>query len=194
MNWLAGIPSIAQSYGIPAFALIFILLFAWSAETLGGVATITGSFLAGVGLSQTRDHVKEHIEESTSYIAYAFLVPIFFIDVGLSADLSSFPLATLPFAGILLLIAVISKVGGCGLGAYWGGFNRLESLRLGICMVSRGEVGLIVASLGLAAGVFQIGGTLFSSLFFVILLSTLITPILVRWVFAGDKAAIAKAA
>ncbi|MCA9884086.1 MAG: cation:proton antiporter [Anaerolineaceae bacterium] len=188
-NWLAKHPSIAQSYGIEASALIIMLLFAWSAEELGGVATITGSFLAGIGMSRARESVKHAIEETASAIAYSFLVPIFFIQVGLGADLSTFPLEALPFAAVILVIAVISKVGGCGLGAIMGGFNRLQSLRLGVCMVSRGEVGLIVASIGLSVGIFTQDSSLFSALFLVILISTLITPILVRWAFAGETAA-----
>lgn len=116
-------------------------------------------------------------------IAYAFLVPIFFVDIGLKANLSTFPLEALPFASLLLLVAIVSKIGGCGLGGLLGGFSRAESFRLGVCMISRGEVGLIVASLGLAIGIFEENSILFSSLFLVILLSTLVTPILVRWVF-----------
>lgn len=184
LNYLANIPVAVQSYGIPAFALIALLLFAWSAEELGGVATITGSFLAGIGLSRTRDRVRHEIESSMNAIAYAFLVPIFFVHVGLAADLRRFPVNALPFALILLLIAMLSKILGCGLGGLLGGFSRGESLRLGVCMISRGEVGLIVASLGVSVGVFGTDTPLFASLFLVILLTTLITPILVRMVFS----------
>lgn len=184
MNRLDRLPSVQQSYGLPAIALIAIFLFAWSAEELGGVATITGSFLAGLGLGQSRERVQHQIEQSINGIAYAFLVPVFFIDVGLETDLSAFPLETLPFALLLLLVAIVSKVVGCGFGGLMGGFTMRESLRLGVCMVSRGEVGLIIASLGVSIGVFQPDQPLFASVFLVILLTTLITPILVRWVFA----------
>jgi Kef-type K+ transport system membrane component KefB len=192
MERLADIPAAAASYGIPALALISVLIFGWSAEELGGVAAITGAFLAGVGLSRTRDHVRHEIEQAASFIAYAFLVPIFFVDVGLETDLRSFPLSSLPLALLLLLVGVVSKIGGCGLGARLGGFNGRESLQLGVCMISRGEVGLIIASLGLSVGVFPSNQPLFASLFLVILLTTLITPILVRQVFtrqAADKPA-----
>lgn len=187
MNWLDDQPALSQSYGIPAFALILALLFGWSAEEWGGVATITGAFIAGIGLTRTKEHVKEQIEEATLSIAYAFLVPIFFIDVGLETDLSRFPLSALPFAGILLLIALVSKVGGCGLGAKLGGFTNQESFRVGVCMISRGEVGLIIASLGLSAGVFTADEPIFASLFLVILLTTLLTPIFVRQVFSQQR-------
>lgn len=183
MNWIASQPVLSQSFGVIAFALVIIFIFAWSAEELGGIAAITGAFLAGVGLSRTRERIKHDIEEAASFIAYGFLVPIFFVDVGLKIDLSTFPLTALPLALLLLVIAVISKVGGCGLGGKLGGFTNQESFRLGVCMISRGEVGLIIAALGVTTGVFQPHQPLFSSLFLVILLSTLLTPILVRRVF-----------
>jgi Kef-type K+ transport system membrane component KefB len=183
MNWIADRPRLSQSYGIPAFALVFVLLFAWSAEELGGIAAITGAFLAGVGMSRTHERVKHAIEESAGYIAYAFLVPVFFVSVGLETDLSTFPLSSLPLALLLLAAGVISKIVGCGLGAKLGGFNNRESLQLGVCMISRGEVGLIIASLGLSAGVFELNNALFASLFLVILLTTVLAPPLVRWVF-----------
>ncbi|MCL4248550.1 MAG: cation:proton antiporter [Anaerolineae bacterium] len=197
IDWISDQPVLAQSAGIAASALVVMLLFAWSAQELGGVATITGSFIAGVGFSRAREHLRHVIEEAASAIAYAFLVPIFFVNVGLQADLSTFPLSALPLALLLLVIGIVSKIGGCGAGALLGGFNRQESLRLGVCMISRGEVGLIIASLGLSTRVFRPNDPLFASLFFVILLTTLVTPILVRMVFprreettAADKVAV----
>lgn len=187
MNLLDRMPSVKQSYGIPAVALLLALLFGWSAQTFGGVAAITGAFIAGVGFSRSKDDIRHEIEHATSNIAYAFLVPIFFVDVGLQTDLSTFPLTALPLAGLLLLIGLISKVGGCGLGARLGGFTNHESLQLGVCMISRGEVGLIIAALGLTAGVFRADQPLFASLFLVILLTTVVTPILVRQVFQEQR-------
>ncbi len=183
MNWLADRPSLEQSYGVTAFALVAMFLFAWSAEFFGGLAAITGAFLAGVGLSQTRARLRHQIGDAVSFIAYGFLVPVFFIDVGLKIDLSAFPASALSLSLVLFAIAIVSKVGGCGLGARLGGFNNQESLRLGVCMISRGEVGLIIASLGVTAGVLTPDQPLFSSLFLVILASTLVTPVLVRRVF-----------
>lgn len=184
MNWLSRQPSLAQSAGVPATALIFMLLFGWAAEELGGVATITGAFIVGVGLSRTREHIRHDIEEAATAIAYAFLTPIFFVDIGLETDLRVFPLSALPLALTLLIIALLSKVIGSGGGALVGGFNRRESLQLGVCMISRGEVGLIIASLGVSAQIFTPEQPLFASLFLVILLTTLVTPVLVRLVFA----------
>lgn len=183
INWTDSRPESRHSYGDAAVALIVVLLFGWSAEYIGGVAAITGAFIAGVGLSRARGGARREIDVAVSNISYAFLVPIFFVSIGLQTDLSSFPLTALPLMGIILLVAVASKIIGCGLGARLSGFSGLESLRLGVCMISRGEVGLIIASLGLTSGVVQPGDPLFASLFMVIVLSTVLTPPLVRRVF-----------
>jgi Kef-type K+ transport system membrane component KefB len=174
--------------GTAASALIIALAFGWTAEVLGGVAAITGAFIAGVGFSRADEEVRHEIEDTSISIAYAFLVPIFFIHVGLVTNLRLLTLDALPLATTLLVVAVISKIGGCGIGAYLGGFNREESLRVGVSMISRGEVGLIIASLGLAQG--ALSPEIFPSLFLVILVTTVVTPVLVRWVFQRkDRAA-----
>ncbi len=180
---LQNYPNLVQSYGIPAIGLVIALLFGWSAEYLGGVAAITGAFIAGVGVSRGREAIKRQVDGAVNSIAYAFLVPIFFVNIGLEIDLSMFPLSALPLAAAVLGVAVASKVVGCGLGARLAGFNHRESLQLGVCMISRGEVGLIIASLGLSARVFRADEPLFAALFLVILLSTVLTPPLVRRVF-----------
>ena len=183
INWVDLRDDSHQSYANAAVALIIVLLFGWSAEFFGGVAAITGAFIAGVGFSRARGGAKREIDVAISNISYAFLVPIFFVSVGLQIDLSGFPLDAVPLTALVLLIAVASKVIGCGLGAKLGGFTNIESLRLGVCMISRGEVGLIIASLGLSTGILNASDPLFATLFMVILLSTVLTPPLVRRVF-----------
>jgi Kef-type K+ transport system membrane component KefB len=174
---------LGKAYGNAAVGLVLAFLFGWAAQALGGVAAITGAFIAGVGISRTTHHIKHPVEETTNALAYAFLVPVFFVSVGLQTDLSQFPLDALPLALVILVLAVITKVAGCGLGAKLGGFNNQESFRLGVCMVSRGEVGLIIASLGVSSGILTLDHPLFACLFLVILLTTVVTPPLVRRVF-----------
>lgn len=171
--------------GIASFALIAALVFGWSADALGGVAAITGAFIAGVGLSQTTERAKREIESTVQHISYSFLVPIFFVNVGLHIDLKDISTDLLPLAGILIVIAAISKIGGSGIGAKLGGFNTGESFRLGVCMISRGEVGLIIATLGLSNGLLD--AELFQPVFLVILVTTVMTPPLVRIVFKGKN-------
>lgn len=169
------------SSGVASYALIAALLFGWSADALGGVAAITGAFIAGMGLSQTTSKVKDEIVDTVQHLAYSFLVPIFFVNVGLHIDLTEISVDLLPLAALLTVIAGVSKVVGSGVGARMGGFNNSESFRLGVCMISRGEVGLIIATLGLANGLLD--NELFQPVFLVILLTTVMTPPLVRLVF-----------
>ncbi len=171
--------------GIASFALIAALIFGWSADVLGGVAAITGAFIAGVGLSQTNTRAKREIEQTVQHISYAFLVPIFFVNVGLHTDLKDISSDLLPLAGLLILIAAVSKVAGSGIGARIGGFANGEAFRLGVCMISRGEVGLIIAAIGLSNGLLD--EELFQPLFLVILVTTVMTPPLVRLVFKDQQ-------
>lgn len=178
-NWIHRTRLLSSSTA--SYALIAALLFGWSAEVLGGIAAITGAFIAGMGLSQTNDQPRHEIENTVQRIAYAFLVPIFFVNVGLHIDLLNISGSRLPLAALLVGVAMLSKIIGSGAGARLGGFNRGESFRLGVCMISRGEVGLIVASVLLSAGLLK--SELFEPLFLVILLTTVLTPPMVRWIF-----------
>ena len=178
-NWIHRNRQFAS--GTATFALIMALFFGWSADVLGGVAAITGAFIAGMGLSQTNERAKYEIVTTVQHIAYSFLVPIFFVNVGLHIDLKDISTDMIPLALLLIVVAAISKVVGSGVGARMGGFSTGESFRLGVCMISRGEVGLIIATLGLANGLLDV--ELFEPLFLVILVTTVMTPPLVRWVF-----------
>ena len=108
------------------------------------------------------------------------------MNVGLHIDLLGISRDMLPLAALLIVIAMVSKVAGSGLGARIGGFTNGASFRLGVCMISRGEVGLIIATLGLANGLLD--AELFEPVFLVILVTTVVTPPLVRWVFRDGVA------
>ncbi len=189
-TWMNERSELVQSYGLATYGFVLALLFGWAAEELGGVAPITGAFVAGVGLSRiTNEGLKRSIEEVTAGMAYVLLIPVFFINVGLQTDLGAFTLSALPLAGLLLVSAALSKLIGVAAGAQLGGFGREPAIQLGVCMISRGEVGLIIASLGITAGVFDPNSELFASLFLVILLTTVLTPPLVRWTFQRESVA-----
>jgi Kef-type K+ transport system membrane component KefB len=179
MDWIHRTPRLAS--GLTSYALILALVFGWSADQLGGVAAITGAFIAGMGLSRANERAHYEITNTANRISYAFLVPIFFVNVGLHIDLTAISADLLPLTALLTLVAVVSKMAGSGLGARLGGFTNGESFRLGVCMISRGEVGLIIASLGLSNGLLE--RELFEPVFVVILLTTVMTPPLVRLVF-----------
>ncbi|HEX2912963.1 MAG TPA: cation:proton antiporter [Chloroflexia bacterium] len=164
------------SQGLTAITLVIILALAWSAEYLGGIALIVGAFLTGVMVGRTRH--RHDLEKSFHTLTYGFFVPIFFASIGLAANLATLSLNDLLFAATIVVIAIISKVVGCGLGARLGGFNNGESLRMGLGMISRGEVGLIVASVGLNEGL--IGENIYGTMVLMVLLTTLITPLVLK--------------
>ncbi|MCA9865495.1 MAG: cation:proton antiporter [Anaerolineales bacterium] len=173
---LRRISDLPISQGVTVFGLVACLLFAWSSEALGGVAAITGAFMAGLFLA--RSPLVGRIEEGISAMAYGFFVPIFLVNIGLQADLRAVSGNLWIFAIVLTLVAVITKIVGSGGGALLAGFNRRDSLRLGLGMVSRGEVGLIVASVALSESVIQRES--FSVLVFMIIMATVITPLMLR--------------
>jgi Kef-type K+ transport system membrane component KefB len=147
---------------------------------IGGVAAITGSYLAGVILGQIS--LKHQLEEKTRTLVYALFVPIFFVDIGLRANLIEAFRGPLWLYGIgIVLIAVSGKVIGSGLGALLMRFSPQESLRVGVGMISRGEVGLIVAGIGVQRGV--INQDIFSIMVLMVVVSTLVTPVLLRLTF-----------
>ena len=167
------------SEGLLALAFVAILALAGAAEELGGLAAITGAFLAGLGLG---NHPARHtIFERLRPAAYGFFGPLFLVGVGLRADLRTMSLEGALFTLALIAVAIVSKILGCGAGAWLGGFRPLQAWRLGLGMISRGEVGLILASLGLSAGFLQ--PYEFVAVVAMVVATTLITPILLRWAF-----------
>lgn len=167
------------SEGEMALAIVVGLVYAWAAEALGGVAAITGAFLAGLLFGRTM--IRQVIEARMHTLAYAWLVPVFFVSIGLETDARVLGLEGLPFALVIIGVAVVSKVIGCGAGAWIGGFSFGEALRLGVGMVSRGEVGLIVASVTMGAGLVK--PEAFATVVLMVLVTTLVTPLLLRTLY-----------
>jgi len=177
------INNLPVSQGLTSFSLVIILLYGWAAEILGGMAAITGAFLAGLILA--RSPVKERIEGSLPVLAYGLFVPIFFINIGLSTDARELFGASFWLFIAITLVAIIGKVIGAGLGALWAGLSRREALQLGVGMMSRGEVGLIVAAVGISNG--MIDQAVFSAVVGVVIVTTLITPPLLRLAFRKPR-------
>ena len=172
------------SQGLLAFVLVVALLYAWAAEYVGGVAAITGSYVAGVLFAQTR--FKAAIDRGIHPLTYSMLVPVFFVSIGLQANGRELG-AHAWFTAVLILVAILTKAVGCAAFAALFGFSRLEATRVGVGMISRGEVGLIVAGYGLANGL--IGPDVFSASVLVVLATTMVTPPLLRLVFPRRTAA-----
>lgn len=173
----------SMSEGVIVTTIVVVLLSAWFAEYVGEVALITGAFLAGIFLRRTDVH--SLIDEKMHTIAYGFFVPIFFVGVGLSADAGNFEGSDVILLVVITVVAVVSKIVGSGLGARLAGEDTRSSIQIGSGMVSRGEVGLIVATVGLSQGL--VDTNLFSVMVLMILATTLITPILLKIVFSGEE-------
>jgi Kef-type K+ transport system membrane component KefB len=166
------------SQAVLSAALVIAMLYAWTAEYGGAVAAITGAYIAGVLIAQSP--FKKEIDEGIHPLAYSMFVPVFFIGIGLQANGRALG-DRLWFTLVLVAVAIVAKAVGCGLLARWCGFTNRESLRVGAGMISRGEVGLIVAGYGLANGL--IGREVFSASVIVVLVTTMVTPPLLRLVF-----------
>ncbi len=164
-------------------AISVALAFAWAAE-FAGLAGIIGSYLAGLMLSLTE--LREKIMHEVEHIAYAFFVPFFFANVGLSATFAGMTGPFLFFVLLLVLVAAVTKIAGCGVGALLARFPVRDATAVGVGMMARGEVGLIIATIGLDQGLLQ--AELYTAMVFVSLGTTLLTPPLLKAVFRGRPA------
>ena len=169
--------------GKPFFTLGLILCLGLSVASIYvGVAAIIGAFLAGMALAEaTEDNHKMH--QLTSGVT-EFLVPFFLVNIGMQVDLTVFgEISLVIFATVLTLMAVATKFVGCGLGAW--GMQRREMAQIGIGMVPRGEVGIVVAQIGLGLGV--IGQQFFAAVLLMAVATTLIAPPFIKIIFAEDR-------
>ena len=164
-------------------SFVFCLILAFLAEEWFGVADITGAFIAGLILSNTS--CVHYITSRFETISYMLLSPIFFASIGIQVDLSGMNQTLLLFTVVLVVIAIISKIIGCGLGAKLCHYSTKESLQVGVGMVSRGEVALIVASKGAALGLMS--AVNFGPIVVVVVITTIVTPILLKIVFSSKK-------
>ena len=175
LRWASRLP---VTQAVLSAALVVALLYAWAAEYAGGVAAITGAYVAGVLMAQTP--FKRQIDAGIHPLTYSIFVPLFFIAIGLRANGRELG-GSIAFTAALVLVAIAAKAIGCGVLARMLGFTSTESLRVGVGMISRGEVGLIVAGYGLANGL--IGQQVFSASVVMVLATTMVTPPLLRWTF-----------
>lgn len=164
-------------YTIVAF--VFCLLMSYIAEEYFGVADITGAFIAGLIISCTQR--TQYLSSKFDTLSYLYLSPIFFASIGLKVELPAMTANIIWFAVILTLVAVLTKIVGCGLGAKLCGYQNYQSWRIGVGMISRGEVALIVASKGEQLGL--LGSNFLGPVVIVVVITTIITPILLKIVF-----------
>jgi len=161
----------------------FCFVMAFVSEQFFGIADITGAYFAGLILCNMK--IGPYVSRRVEIPSYLIFSPVFFASVGLKVTLNNMKSSILIFAILLLAVALISKVIGCGLGAKICGYNNLESLQVGVGMISRGEVALIVAQKGYECG--MLDDALFGPTVFVVIVTTLLTPILLKVVMNEKK-------
>ena len=165
-------------------AFVFCLLMAYIAEEVFGVADITGAFIAGLIISNVRR--ANYLESKFDTLSYLLLSPVFFASIGLKVVLPEMSGAIIGFAVTLTIVAILTKIVGCGLGAKLCGYKNYQVKRIGVGMISRGEVALIVASKGDSIGLMS--PEFLGPVIIVVVITTIITPILLKVVFAPGTA------
>ena len=176
------------SAAVPATALVVTFFFAWASDFLGGIGTITGAFLVGLGLRRSAVH--RNIVEAMHTMGYALFVPLFFVGVGLQANLRTLNAGLLAFVGVLILATVVSKAWGNGLGAWLGGLPPAAALRVGLGMIPRGEVTLIAATVEMRAG--WVDKEFFAVAVLMVLVTALASPLLLRRAFRPAEARLSR--
>jgi Kef-type K+ transport system membrane component KefB len=164
----------------PFFNIGLILCLGLSVASIYvGVAAIIGAFLAGMALAEATEG-NDKMHRLTSGIT-EFLVPFFLVNIGMQLDLAVFrDMSVVVLAIVITIAAVITKFVGCAIGAF--GMSRREMAQVGVGMVPRGEVGIVVAQIGLGLGV--ISGQFFASVLFMAVATTLIAPPLIKMLYA----------
>lgn len=175
--WINKYKKDLRRFNILAFS--FCLLMSFCAEYFFGVSDITGAFVAGLILSNTSKTT--YMLNRFDTVSYLLLSPIFFASVGLKVEITSMSSAIIWFTILLLIAAILTKIVGCGLGAKICGYTNLQSTKIGIGMISRGEVALIVATKGAAVGLMT--SEFFAPIIIVVVVTTIVTPIMLKGVY-----------
>lgn len=164
-------------------AFVICLLMAYSAEVFFGVADITGAFFAGLMITKTTK--TDYVTRRFNILSYILLSPIFFANIGIQVQLPKMSSTIIWFAVVLTLVAILTKIVGCGFGAKLCGYKNKDCVRIGVGMISRGEVALIVASKGNAVGLMS--PNLLGPVVIVVVLTTIVAPVFLKMAFSSGK-------
>ena len=167
------------------FGMAFCFILAFGSEELFGIADITGAYFAGLMLCNSK--ISNYLDDRVETINNHFFSLIFFASIGIKATFSGMSSSLIVFTIVLTLVAIISKLVGCGLGSKICKFSWKESIQIGVGMISRGEVALIVAAKGEQVGL--IADDLFAPIVVMVIVTTVITPLLLKLVFKDKKGA-----
>ena len=168
---------------IPILSVGLCFALAYIAEVVFGIADITGAYVAGIILCSIKDH--DYIEEKVDINSYMIFGPIFFTGIGLKTSFASLDANILLFSVGFVLVALITKIIGCGIMAKICKFNAHDSLKIGVGMMTRGEVALIVSQKGLSVGLLD--PIYFTAVILLIIVSSICTPIILKVLYSKDK-------
>ena len=164
---------------ITIVSMAFCFAMAYIAEEYFGIADITGAYIAGIVLCSMDD--ASYVERRVDISNYVLFAPVFFASIGLKTDISGLTPQILLFSVCFVIVALITKVIGCGLAAKICRFNWADSLKVGVGMMTRGEVALIVAQKGLDIGV--VDPVYFTAVILLIVVSSVATPLVLKVLF-----------
>ncbi len=164
---------------IPILGLALCLAMAYIAERYFGIADITGAYVAGIILCNIQD--SGYIAKRMDISSYMLFGPVFFASIGLKTSISGINGEIILFSVCFVLVALITKIIGCGLMSKACGFNNEESLKIGVGMMTRGEVALIVSQKGLSVGLME--ANYFAAVIFLIIISSVATPIILKMLY-----------
>ena len=168
---------------IPILSLALCMFMAFSAEEFFGIADITGAYVAGLILCSLKD--SDYIARKVDINSYMLFGPVFFASIGLKTELDGFTKELILFSVGFVLVALLTKVIGCGLVAKLMKYNLRDSLKVGVGMMTRGEVALIVAQKGLSVG--MLDSKYFACVILLIIVSSVLTPIILKMLYKADK-------
>ena len=168
---------------IPILGLAYCFAFAYIAEKYFGIADITGAYFAGIILCSIKD--SDYIAEKMDINSYMLFGPIFFASIGLKTDIADFSTSILWFSVGFVIVALLTKIIACGAVAKLCRFSAGDSLKIGVGMMTRGEVALIVSQKGLSVGLLK--PVYFTSVILLIIVSSILTPIILKLLFNHDK-------
>lgn len=168
---------------IPIVAMAFCFALAYVAEKYFGIADITGAYIAGIVLCNLRDNT--YIERKVDVSSYMIFGPLFFASIGLKTNFDSMDSTLFAFCICFVIVALLAKIIGCGLAAKLCHYTFPDALKIGVGMMTRGEVALIVAQKGLAAGLLT--ADYFMAVILLILFSSIATPIVLKYLYSKEE-------
>lgn len=167
---------------IPIMGLCLCFAMAFVAEELFGIADITGAYMAGIILCNLHD--ADYIARRTDISSYMLFGPIFFSSIGLKTDIEGFGTEILIFTIAFVIVGLLAKIIGCGLTARLCHFQWKDCLKVGVGMMTRGEVALIVAQKGMNEGL--LSSKYFAAVIVLIIVSSVVTPIVLKLLYRNE--------